>query len=55
MLEEVEVYVYDRYIKKMVIEEDGVKKIFKEELDKLNLSLQEKNFIVYIIINVYLI
>lgn len=49
MLEEVEVYVYDRYIKKMVIEEDGVKKIFKEELDKLNLSLQEKNFIVYII------
>lgn len=49
MLEEVESYVYDKYIKEMVVEENGVKKISKEYLEKLQLSLQEKNFIMYII------
>lgn len=49
MLEEVELYVYDKYIKEMVVEEKGVKKIFKEELEKLKLSPHERNFIMYII------
>lgn len=49
MLEEVELYVYDRYIKGMVVEENGVKKITREELDELKLSLNEKNFIMHII------
>ena len=33
MLEEVELYVYDKYIKGMVVEDNGVKKIPKEELE----------------------
>jgi len=49
MLEEVELYVYDKYIKGMVVEENGVKKISKEELDQLKLSPHEKNFIIEII------
>ena len=49
MLEEVELYVYDKYIKGMVFEENGKKKISKEVLDKLKLSPHEKNFIMYII------
>lgn len=49
MLEEVESYVYDKYIKGMVVEENGRKKISKEELEKLKLSPHEKNFIMYII------
>jgi len=49
MLEEVELYVYDKYIKGMVVDENGVKKISREELDKLKLSPHEKNFIMYII------
>lgn len=49
MLEEVELFVYDKYIKGMVVEENGVKKIFSEELEKLKLSSPEKNFIMYII------
>lgn len=49
MLEEVELYVYDNYIKKMVVEENGVKKIAKEELEKLKLSPNEKKFIMYVI------
>lgn len=49
MLEDVELYVYDNYIKGMVVEENGVKKISREELDKLKLSLHERNFIMYII------
>ena len=38
MLEEVELYVYDKYIKGMIVEDNGVKKIPKEELEKLKLS-----------------
>lgn len=49
MLEEVELYVYDKYIKGMIVEDNGVKKIPKEELEKLKLSPHEKNFIMYII------
>lgn len=49
MLEEVELYVYDKYIKGMVVEDNGIKKIFKEELEKLKLSPHEKKFIMYII------
>ena len=49
MLEEVESYVYDKYIKGMVVEDNGVKKIFKEDLEKLNLSPHEENFIMYLI------
>lgn len=49
MLEEVELYVYDKYIKGMVVEDNGVKKISKEELEKLKLSPHERNFIMYII------
>lgn len=49
MLEEVELYVYDKYIKGMVVEENGQKKISKEELEKLKFSPHEKNFIMYII------
>lgn len=49
MLEELELYVYNKYIKGMVVEESGVKKISKEELEKLKLSPNEKNFIMNII------
>ena len=49
MLEEVDAYLYDKYIKGLVIEENGVKKISKEELDKLQLSPNERNLIIYII------
>lgn len=49
MLEELELYVYDKYIKAMVVEENGVKKISKDDLEKLKLSPHEKNFIMYII------
>lgn len=49
MLEEVELLVYDKYIKRMVVEKNGVKKISKEELEKLKLSPHERNFIMYII------
>ena len=49
MLEEVESYVYDKYIKGMIVEDNGVKKIFKEDLEKLNLSPHEENFIMYLI------
>lgn len=49
MLEEVELYVYEKYIKGMVFEDNGKKKISKEELDELKLSPHEKNFIMYII------
>lgn len=49
MLEEIELYVYDKYIKGIVVEDNGVKKIPKEELEKLKLSPHEKNFIIYII------
>lgn len=49
MLEEIEQYVYNKYIKGMVVEDNGVKKISKDELEKLKLSPHEKNFIMYII------
>lgn len=49
MLEEIELYVYDKFIRGMVVEENGVRKISKEELEKLKLSPHEKNFIMYII------
>ena len=49
MLEELELYVYDKYIKRMVVDDNGVKKISKEELEKLKLAPNEKNFIMYII------
>ncbi len=49
MLEEIELYVYDKFIKNIVVEENGIKKISKEDLEKLKLSPHEKNFIMYII------
>ena len=49
MLEEVELYVYEKYIKKLVIEEDGKKRIPVEEFEQLKLSAHEKNFIMYIL------
>lgn len=49
MLEEVELYVYNKYIKEMVIEENGVKKIAEEKLDELKLLPYERNFIMNII------
>ena len=49
MLEELESYVYDNYIKRMVVDDNGVKKISKEELEKLKLAPHEKSFIMYII------
>ena len=35
MLEEIELYVYDKYIKEKIINENGKKKIAKEYLEKL--------------------
>lgn len=49
MLEEIEQYVYDKYIKNMIIEENGEKKISKVEIDELDLTKQEKQFIMYLI------
>ena len=49
MFEEIELYVYDKYIKGMIVEENGEKKISKAEIDELSLTPQEKNFIMYII------
>ena len=49
MLEKVESYVYDKYIKKFVVVENGVRKISKEKLESLKLSQPEKSFIMYII------
>lgn len=49
MLEEVELYVYDKYIKGMVVEENGVKKVAIEDLDELKLSPNEKSFVMHII------
>ena len=49
MLEEIELYVYDKYIKEKIINENGKKKIAKEYLEKLELTPQERNFIMHII------
>lgn len=49
MFEGIELYIYNKYIKNMIIEENGEKKISKNDLDKLILTSQEKNFIMYII------
>ena len=49
MLEEIELHVYEKFIKKIVVEIDGVEKISREDLDKLELTPHEKNFIMYII------
>lgn len=49
MLEEIELCVYEKFIQKMVVEINGVEKIFREDLDKLELTPHEKNFIMYII------
>lgn len=49
MLNEIELYVYENYIKNIIIEEKGVKKILEEEIEKLKLSAHEKEFVMHII------
>ncbi len=49
MLGELELYVYEKYIKEMIVEENGVKKISEKDLENLKLSPQEKKFIIDII------
>lgn len=49
MLEKIELYVYEKYIKEMIFEEKGVKKISKEYLENLELSPHEKNFLLYVL------
>lgn len=49
MLKELESYAFDKYIKKIIKEEEGQKSIPKEEIEKLNLTPQEENFIISII------
>lgn len=49
MLEELEKDVYETYIKEMIVEENGVKKVSKIDIENLGLTPQEKNFIINII------
>ena len=49
MLGEIEAYVFNEYLKNLVFEENGEKKIFKQELDELILSFEEEKMIMHII------
>lgn len=49
MLEEIELFIYDKYIKKIIVEENGVKMISKVDLDGLGLTAEEQKFITNII------
>ena len=41
--------IYDKYIKEIVVEKNGIKKIFREDLEKLKVSQKEKYVIMFII------
>lgn len=49
MLESKEEYIFEKCIKKLMFEENGEKKISREKLDKLNLTEEERKFIMYVI------
>lgn len=49
MLENKEKYIFEKCIKKLIYEENGEKKISREKLDKLNLTEEERKFIMYVI------
>lgn len=48
-MEELELYVYDKYIKNIMVEENGIKKIARSKLDELNLTPHERGFITHVI------
>lgn len=49
MLSETELQIFNKYLKKIVYEENGTKKIFKEKLDNLKIFHSEKKLILNII------
>ena len=49
MIEKMESKVFDEFAKKLIYEEDGIKKISQFDIEKLNLTTQEENFLRYVI------
>lgn len=48
MLNEKELQVFDKYLKGIIYEENGNKKVFKENLDKLKIFHSDKNLLLNI-------
>ena len=48
MLNEKELQIFDKYLKGIIYEENGNKKVFKENLDKLKIFHSDKNLILNI-------